>query len=304
MPFMYTRILRGFFFNVGDDMNIFDNWEVWVIIYLISAVIYAHTFKNSNRNMKNANCLTVLLESFTAFFAFLLIPFFKFSFSTNITVYLILIVLTLIYAVTDRLNIEARYGLNPSTFSMLKQLSTVFMLIFGFLLLKEKFVLIKFIGALIILFANLLLTFDKGKIAINKYFIMCFISNFLFAVAMLINTNISDEFNLAFYTLITVFIPSLIIRFTNKITIKDLKEEYNLYNKREFLLSAFTWCLMLISSVKAYQLGNVTIVAPLFALTSIINVAIEFFISKNKDKLLQKIISAILLILGVVLIKL
>jgi drug/metabolite transporter (DMT)-like permease len=61
---------------------------------------------------------------------------------------------------------------------------------------------------------------------------------------------------------------------------------------------------MFISSVKAYQLGSVTMVAPLLALTSIINAIVEFIFKKNKKKLIQKLIAAILLILGVILVKL
>ncbi len=285
-------------------MDIFFKWETWVIIYLLSASIFAQSFKIANRNMKNANALTILLEIFTAVFAILFIPFFKISFATNVSIYLTLAIVFVIYAITDRLNIESRYGLEPSTFSMLKQLSTVFMLLFGFLLLKEEFKITKAMGAIIIILANLLLTFEKGKIHFNKYFIMSVISNFLFAVAMLINVNISEQFNLAIYTIMTVFIPSIIITLVTKTRIQTLKEEFSLYNKKAFLLAAFTWCLMLISSVKAYQVGDVTIVAPLFALTSIINVIIEFILNRNTKKLIPKLIAAILLVLGVIIIKL
>ena len=43
-------------------MKIFCDWKFWVILYLISAVIFAQAFKKSNRNMKDASALTVLLE--------------------------------------------------------------------------------------------------------------------------------------------------------------------------------------------------------------------------------------------------
>jgi len=284
-------------------MNYFNSWELWVIIYIVSAVIFAHTFKKANRDMKNAGSLTILLELATALFAILFIPLFKISFSSDIKIYLTLLVVVVIYAMTDRLNIESRYGLEPSTFSMLKQLSTVFMIIFGFLFLKEELILHKIIGAGIIILANLILTFEKGKIRINKYFIMSFVSNFLFALAMLINVNISDYFNLAIYTIMTVSIPALLIFIAERHSIKELKNEFMLYDKKMFFISGFTWCLMLISSVKAYQLGSVTIVAPLFALTSIINAVLEFVFNKNKSKFIQKLVAAILLILGVILVK-
>lgn len=284
-------------------MEIFNNWKFWVILYLISAVIFAQTFKKSNRNMKNAGSLTILLEVFTALFAILFIPFFTIKFSHDINIYLTLLVVTIIYAMTDRLNIEARYGLDPSVFSMLKQLSTVFLIILGFIFLKEEIVLKKVVGSTLIIISNVMLAFDKGKFKLNKYFIMSFISNFLFAVAMLINVNISDNFNIAIYTIFTVFTPSIFIFILGKHSIKELKSEFELYDKKAFLISAFTWCLMLISSVMAYQLGSVTLIAPLLTLTSILNTMYEYFINKDKNKIIQKVIASIMIILGVIIIK-
>lgn len=284
-------------------MDIFNSWKFWAVFYLISSVTFAQTFKKANRNMKDASCLTVLLELFTAFFALFFLPFFSFTFASDINVYIVLSIVVLIYAATDRLNIEARYGLDPSVFSMLKQLSTVFLMIFGFIFLKEEIVIKKLIGALIIIAANIILTFDNGKFKINKYFLMCFLSNFLFAIAMLINVNISDNFNLAFYTFMTVFFPAIIISLFSNITVKKLKEEFNLYNKKRFIISGFCWSLMLIASVRAYQLGNVTVVAPILTLTSILNTIYEYFIVKNRKNFTQKLIASLLIMLGVLLIR-
>ena len=169
--------------------------------------------------------------------------------------------------------------------------------------MKEKLVIKKVIGGIIIILANILLGMNKGKLSFNKYFIMCFISNFLFAVAMLINVNISDNFNIAIYTIFTVFTPSIFIFILGKHSIKELKNEFKLYDKKSFLLSAFTWCLMLISSVRAYQLGSVTLIAPLLTLTSILNTVYEYFINKDKNKIIQKVIASIMVILGVIIIK-
>lgn len=284
-------------------MEILNSWKFWVMLYLVSAVVFAQAFKKANRNMKSAGALTILLEVFTAFFALFFIPFFDFTWPTDTSVYLTLLAVVSIYAITDRLNIEARYGLDPSVFSMLKQLSTVFLIILGFIFLKEQIVLKKIIGSVIIIFANVLLAFNKGKIKFNKYFIMSFVSNFLFAVAMLINVNISNYFNLAFYTILTVFTPSILIFIFGKHSLKELKCEFNYYDKKYFLLASFCWCLMLIASVRSYQLGNVTLIAPLLTLTSILNTMYEYFVCKNKSKFIQKVIASILIIIGVVIIK-
>lgn len=276
----------------------------YVIVYLIFAVLFAQGFKKVNRKMKNASALTILLELFTSLFALILIPFYSFKMPTNINIYLTILVVTIIYAVTDRLNIEARYGLDPSKFSMLKQLSTVFLIIFGFVFLKEELVLKKVIGATLIIAANILLAIDKnGKFEFNKYFIMAVISNFLFAVAMLINVNISSNFNIAIYTIFTVFIPSIFIKIFGRISFKELKEEFSLYDKKLFLLVSASWCIMLISSVKAYEYGDISVVAPLLALTTILNAIYEYIIDKDRKDLMYKLFISILIIIGVILIK-
>lgn len=276
----------------------------WIILYLIFSLIFAQCFKETNRNMKNASALTILLEVFTAVFALLLSPLFTYKFSLEPKILLTLGAVTIIYAATDRLNIEARYGLAPSTFSMLKQLSTVFMVIFGFVFLKEKIIFSKIIGIILILLANILLsTNKKGKLELNKYFIMCIISNFLFAIAMFINVNISDNFNIGLYTVITVLIPAFIIKIVSKLSIKDLKQEFKLYDKRKFMLVSFSWAMMLISSVKAYEYGNISIVAPLLTLSMVTNSIYEYFIDKDKNSLKRKLAISLLIVIGIILIK-
>lgn len=276
----------------------------WVIIYLIFSLIFAQCFKETNRSMKNASALTILLEVFTALFALILSPLFTYKFSLNPQVLLTLSLVTIIYAATDRLNIEARYGLAPSTFSMLKQLSTVFLVIFGFVFLKEKIILTKIVGIIIIFLANILLsTNKKGKAELNKYFIMRIISNFLFAIAMFINVNISDYFNIGLYTVITVLIPALIIKIASKLSLNNLKQEFKLYDKKKFMLVSFSWAIMLISSVKAYEYGNISIVAPLLTLSMVTNSIYEYFIDKDKKSLRRKLLISILIVIGIILIK-
>lgn len=283
-------------------MNLINYWWFWTLLYLISAVIFAQTFKRANRNMQSPGALTILLEIFTGIFSLLMIPVFDTKFEINLSIITTLFLVICIYAITDRLNTEARYGLEPSTFSIVKRLSTVFMIIFGFVFLKEKIILNKILGALLIIISNIILTYDKGKIKINKYFTMAVISQFLFAIAMVINVDISDNFNLAFYTWLTVTIPSLLIFIFERHSVKQLKEEFNLYDKKKFLISSFAWALMLNSSIRAYQLGSITVVSALLALTPMLNSLVELIIYKNKDKLMQKIIISILLIIGAILV--
>lgn len=285
-------------------MKIIDSWIFWVLIYLVSAVLFSQSFKKANRNMKNPGSLTILLEIFTGLFSLLMIPIFDIKFTPSLNTVLTLLIVICIYAITDRLNTEARYGLETSTFSMIKRLSTVFMIIFGFIFLKEPIILNKILGSLLIIISNIILTYDKGKFQINKYFLMAVISQFLFAIAMIINVDISNHFNLAFYTWLTVTGPAILISLLGRHSLKDLKAEFNCYDKPTFLIACFAWALMLNSSIRSYQLGSIIIVASLFSLTPILNSLAELLINKDKNKLTQKIIISILLLIGAILVNL
>ena len=66
---------------------------------------------------------------------------------------------------------------------------------------------------------------------------MATISQLLFAIAMIINVDLSSNFNLAFYTYITVTGPAILISLFGKHSIKELKNEFNLYDKKLLCLT-------------------------------------------------------------------
>ncbi len=75
-------------------------------------------------------------------------------------------------------------------------------------------------------------------------------------------------------------------------------------NKKAIILTALSWGVMIVVQLRAYQLGNITVVAPLCALTVMLNVIVGYLFLKERDNLLRKIISAILIIISIILIKL
>ena len=88
-----------------------------------------------------------------------------------------------------------------------------------------------------------------------------------------------------------------------RISFKELKEEFSLYDKKLFLLVSASWCIMLISFVKAYEYGDISVAAPFLALTTILNAIYEYIIDKDRKDLMYKLFISILIIIGVILIK-
>ena len=105
------------------------------------------------------------------------------------------------------------------------------------------------------------------------------------------------------YVASTLGIPTILIAIFEKIKFSDIKEEYKNGNKKAIWITAITWSLSIVAQLRAYQLGEVSIVAPLCALSVILNVIVGYFFLKEKDDMLKKIIAALLIILGIILIK-
>lgn len=279
------------------------NWIIFLIIYLILSVVFDQCYKLSTKTLKNAGALTILLQFISSIAILVAIPFFEIKFPSDPKVYVFLLLAIIFYAINDRLNTTVRSGIEASTFSIIKQLSTVFMIFAGIVFLKEEFILNKFIGAILIIFSNVLIFYKKGSGKPNKYIILGILANICYTIALFLDVNISEKFNLPIYVFISLIIPAVLISIAEKIKIKDIVNEFKEGNKPAILATSITWSYMILVQLRAYQLGNVSIIAPLCSLTVILNVIVGYIFLKEKDNLLKKILSAILIILGIFLIK-
>lgn len=279
------------------------NWIIFVILYLILVVIYNQFYKISTKKLTKPGALTVLLQIIGALAVLLVSPLFEIKFPTDIKVYIFLGLALIFYSISDRLNTTVRAGVEASTFSMIKQLSTVFMIFAGLIFLKEPFVINKFIGAILIISSNILIFYKKGEGKPNKYIILGIIANICYTIALFLDVNISNNFNLPFYITISLGIPAILITIIEKIKISDIKNEFINGNQKAICITGITWSLSILVQLKAYQLGEVSVVAALCALSVILNVIFGYFFQNEKENLTKKIIAALLIILGIILIK-
>lgn len=284
-------------------MAIVNNWILYVMLYLIVITIFTQFYKEATKKIQKTGALTVLLEMIGGLAALVLCLFFEIRFPTDIRIYIMLAISIICYTVKDRLDTKVMSGIEASTFNILQQLSTTFMIFAGLIFFKEEFILAKFIGAMLIIFSNVLVFYQKGKFEFNKYVLLGIISNLVFTVALFLDVNISEHFNLPMYAAITLIIPAILIMIFERIKPSEIKNEFANGNKKAILITAITWPIAIITQLRAYQLGNVTIVAPLCALSVMLNVIVGYLFLKEKNNLLRKIISAILIIISIILIK-
>ncbi len=103
--------------------------------------------------------------------------------------------------------------------------------------------------------------------------------------------------------MLTLGVPAILIVIIERIKLSDLKNEFSKENRLPILVTSITWSFCIVAQLRAYQLGNVSVVAPLCALLVILNVIFGYIFLKERDNLLKKIFAAGLIILGILLIK-
>ena len=82
---------------------------------------------------------------------------------------------------------------------------------------------------------------------------------------------------------ITLFVPAIFIILFGRIKPKAVINEFKKGDKKSIMILGCSWGAMLVSMLRAYQLGEVTTVAPLCAVTTILNVFVAYFALKEKS---------------------
>ena len=282
-----------------------NNWIIFLIVFLVSAVTYNQSFKLGLNKSNNNGAYIALVSLLTSLFSLLFIPFFKLEFDINIYRIFMLIITCILYAIVDRINVYVRKKMDVSLFSLLRQFTYAFMILIGFIFFKEKIILVKVIGALLILLSNIMVLYDRRKCNVldKKILLLSLLSSLLFSITLFLNVNLSRCFNIPIYVFIILFVPFICISIFDKITLSKLKNEYIKGDRKQILLTSLASSIMLISQLRAYELGSVVIVSSLCSLTIILNIIFSYFILKEKSYFIKKLIAAIIIILSIVLIK-
>lgn len=279
----------------------FGYWEVNLLFYLVSAVLFTQFYKLSVNNVKNDGAATILLQLLAGTSILLFIPFDRFEFSFDFRIWGLLIAACVFYALQDRIQTTTRRKLEVSENSILGQMSNVFLIIYGILIFREGVVAGKILGAVLIVIGNMLVLYKDRKLRLNKYSFLALFSTFVFATAISIDVGISKNFNLPVYIALTLIIPALMILIVEKLSIQNVLSEYRNGNKVFFLVAGLFWGLTIFFSLRSFQLGEVTVIAPLQATNVLLNVLIAFPLQKEKDRKLRKVFAAALIILGIYL---
>ena len=273
-------------------MNIFNFWQVNLIFYLVFMAIFCQHYKKAVKNSKNETASTILLQLIGAVSVLFLVPFSPIKMPGSFGPYLLLLLASIFYAINNRLQTTARKNLEISTFSVINQLSFVFLTLLGFIMLKEAITWQKLTAVSLILLGNSLLLVKGKKLVINSHVGTAAASALAAAIGVFISVGVSKEFNLPVYIALTFIIPALVLASAKKVKVKEVLRELKGAEKRNYLVAGTVWGLTIFFSLSALRSGPVSVVAPLQATNVLVNVVSSYFFMNEKTEVGQKIAAA------------
>ncbi|HYK08697.1 MAG TPA: hypothetical protein VEW42_04330 [Candidatus Eisenbacteria bacterium] len=281
--------------------NLLNSWQFYVVIGIIADVVFTQNYKLAVNNAKNDSAAVLLLDAIAAITILIWVPLYPFAFSTNIFIYILLFIGLVFGTINDRLKVTARKNLPAGESAILNELTGAIIIIVGFLVLGQPFILLKAIGALLIFIANGLLIYRKGKFVFNKYTLLFILACFVLSVEISLDIGFTKYFNLPFYISIVFLISALIIGLVTKTSIREIKREWIPGSKIHYLLTGTAWALAFLSTVKAAQLGPIVVIVPLMSLSVLLNVLIARHVHSEKEDLGRKVIAALIIFAGLLL---
>ncbi len=279
-------------------MEIFNSWIFYIFAFLYLITGFNIFFRLSAKNSNDAGALIIVLQIMAAISALIYVPFFQWRWPADNKIVLMLSLACFFYAINDRLQASARQHLSVATYSIISQIYTVFLILSGVLFFNETTSITKLFGALLIILGNVFLLYEKGKLTLNKYINYAILAALVLAGAMTIDVGISQQFNLAIYIALTLTIPAIILKIFERKTIKEIQQEFNSNNKKFMILTSLCWSSAIMCVLKSFQLGQVSIVAPLQATSVLLSVLASHFILKE-TQISKKLLAAIIVFVGI-----
>lgn len=282
--------------------SLLASWQLNLVLYIICTVAFFQFYKRAIRGSKRDGAATVAVELVAGATILLLIPFFRIQFPGDLRSWLLLAVAGIFYALNDRLQATARRNLQVSVFSVVDQLSVVFLVIYSFTVFHEPFSAARALGAGLIIFGNSILFLRRNGFAFNRYVMLVALARLAFATAVSIDIGISRSFNLPLYIGLTIFIPATLIVTFERIRFSAISEELKGPVGKHFVLAGSLFALSVFFSLRAFQAASsVSLIAPLQATVVLFSVLVSYFLLRENDGKMRKIIASLLTILGIYL---
>lgn len=273
------------------------NWFIFALLTLFSSILYSLVLKKLITPKGSDPIIYGSFEIFSV--AIMTLPFIAktgFEFTGTLLQIFMLPLMGLTYALATFFMYTAIKELPLSEMVILTGTSVFWALIGGTVFLQEKFSLLKLFASCLIFFSIILVEYQKKKLKLSKYAIFAILSAMFFQGGALFDKYLVQFFNNFGYQFFNFILPAIFILFLKPASFKKMGGYIK--EKKNLLYPFFSAILLFLSFVflfKAYKAGGeVSIITPILGTKSIFVVLSSLIILKEKERVWQKIVAAIL----------
>lgn len=253
----------------------------------------------------DSKTFTFITTLFGGIALLLLLPFEQLKYLLTPQVIIVLLLLSLCYALTDLSFIRGRQLEEVSIVSILVQLGNFWALVGGTLIFKETLTFNKILGVGLIVLGSILLVWHKQKITMSKGKYLVILGTILFTINSFADKVFSPYFSASLYKAI-IFILEALMLFTfflpHRIT--AVKKEFKIQGKTIIFVGPFL-SLAVFFLFRAFQTGGeASKVLPVYSLSLVFSVIAGILFLNEKSNLTKKIIAMVLVLVGTYILQL
>ncbi len=214
------------------------------------------------------------------------------------------------YAIHDRTQATVRKNVDVAVSGVIDLSVHIFLILFGILILDELVSFQTLLGIILIVIANFNVAYDFGSHKMNKYWAVGIVANLAYAIGILIDIDLSGGRNLPFYVMLSYLVGAIYVffmsKFDERLTFKQMfvaiREDMNRKTMAWHLSTSFFSVFYTLTMLLSYRYGPISTTTALISTTVIFNTILSGILLGERKLFLLKITSAIVGVIGVVLV--
>ena len=279
----------------------------WFILACLSAVLYAGKDLYAKSVLKgkktDAMAFTILQDCFAAIVALPFLFLLGVSYPTNYLSLLALLIVTVLYAISDLLIVKSLSLEDASIVIPIFKLRTVITFILSIVFLDEEFTNLKAISILLILAGAIIITFKKKEVKLSKGILYILITSVTSSIAFTLDKAFIENYSVPVYVFFVFILPAFWIFLITKNRVERVMKEFSFQKERIIILGSL-FGLEMFAYFSALKLGEVSRVLPVFELSLGLTVLGSIVLLAERKDIFKKLIGSLLILVGVILIRL
>ncbi len=279
----------------------------WLTFTIISAVTYA-VGEIIGKYVSDENSEPVFIGIIAAFFttvmSFQFATFGPIKVPTNLWALSGLVGSAALVAMGIITYYEGLKHSDVSEFALLSRSRTLFVVVAGIVLFGERFNVMQVIGGIVILYSVFILSWEGGKFRFGKGAKYALVTSVLFAGGAVFDKAVISQFTAIMYTFLVYL---LTVAFMLPLAFTRLIEGARLPSARTVGLQFVAGCLYGVSAYSIYAAylanGPISLVTLASQLEIPITILWGILMMNEKKRMIPKLFSMILLIIGIILLK-